>query len=378
MPGDGIVVDVAPLSDGRSLTVTNPTSQPRAAVIAIDLGERLPITELQDRSLGSWVYGRRDLLIDTAGDLEPVPDVDVISTHRVVDTVRHRIRGIASDLPGTFDSEGQVLTIETPSIGPGEAMTFALRTYDGQASEAELRGTEFDDALYFSVLPGIRALTFLIERFLVLLAGVGPVFAIVALAICVRVVTFPINRWAAQRQRLFSAASAKMDPLIKAAKADLKGAAQSERILEIYKQHGVNPFSGLAGSIGLFLQIPVLLCVFNVMAESSAFSGVGWWLLQDLSQPDRAVSLGANVPLLGGYLNVLPLILGLSLWASVKLGKLDDQASTGVTGMVLSFAMVVFFFSFASGLVIYWIVVSLLRIPEQWLFGEKEPANATT
>ena len=210
-------------------------------------------------------------------------------------------------------------------------------------------------------------MTGFIERCFVFLAEAlsSHGFAIIAFAICVRVVTLPINWWAMRRQLRFSDISKRMHPLINAAKRDLNGAAQSERILEIYKQHGVNPFSGLVGSVGLFVQIPILLCVFNVLAESSAFAGIGFWLLEDLAEPDRAIPLGIGVPLLGAYLNVMPLVLGACLWLSGYVAGFEGQSARG--GMVLSLVMVLFFFSFASGLVLYWMVVTLLRVPELWI-----------
>ncbi|MCZ6888594.1 MAG: YidC/Oxa1 family membrane protein insertase, partial [Gammaproteobacteria bacterium] len=253
----------------------------------------------------------------------------------------------------------------------GDTSSFVLETYDGAVTEAQLRGPSFSDARYFSLLPPLRALTEFIERYLVFLAGVlsSHGLAIIVFALCVRVVTFPVNRWAAQRQRRFTDASERMDPLIKAVKHSLKGAAQSERILAIYKQHGVNPFSGLAGSVGLFVQIPVLMCVFNVMAESTAFSGVGFLAVEDLAQPDRAVALGFGIPMLGAYLNLLPLILGGCLWLSGRFAGFDGQSTRA--GMALSLAMVLFFFSFASGLVLYWIIVTLSRVPEQSIYARE-------
>ena len=88
------------------------------------------------------------------------------------------------------------------------------------------------------------------------------------------------------------------------------------------------------------------------------------------------VFLGFGIPVIGAYLNVLPLALGGVLWLTGRATGYDGQSARA--GMWLSVVMVVFFFSFASSLVLYWIVVTLMRIPEQWLFSRwaEEPRAA--
>lgn len=371
-----LVLRIEPSKNNELIvTLVNPTPEPQSGNLEIKMGTKLPVLVENDHSLGSWVYGRYDLFVQVDDELL-APSTQRIETRQVVETVRHRIRGIKADRRGIYDSSLNVLTIEVPDLAPGLTWNIKLQVYDGALSDADLRDSAFYDLLYATVFPPLRTLTIQVERLLLFLAELTSShgIAIILFAVCVRLLTLPVNLWASRRQRDFAAVSTKMDPLIANARSSLKGAAQSERILEIYKQYGVNPISGLLGSVGLFVQIPVLMCVFGVTTESAGFAGVGFWLLDDLSEPDRMLSLGFSIPILGAYLNVLPLILGGCLWVSGRVAGFEGQTTR--SGMVLSLMMVLFFYSFASSLVLYWIVVTLARIPEQQLFAKKETYTA--
>lgn len=354
------------------VTISNNSSVPRTAQLQLLLGEPLPVAIEKDRSMGAWVYGRRERLVDVDGRLERASS-DRVETARVVDSVRHRVRGVALEQAATYDPDAGTLSFATTELAPRSQRVVSFHVADTIASARTLEDTPFADALYASTLPLLRRPTVATERGLQWLAdqlsSVG--LAIIAFAFGVRVATFPINWWAAVRQQRFADATERMGPLIEVAKTGLRGAAQSERILEIYKQHGVSPMSGLLGSTGLFVQIPILLCVFNVTAESALFAGEGLWMIGDLSMPDRAIYLGFGIPIIGAYLNVLPLALGAALWLTGRLTGYDGQSARA--GMLLSITMVAFFFSFASGLVLYWIVVTLMRIPEQQLLAQRTP-----
>src|SRR5690606_36548663 len=129
---------------------------------------------------------------------------------------------------------------------------------------------------------------------------------------------FPVTAWSAGKQTEFLRVSEIMKPRIAAIRAGYKGAEQSERILQVYREHQVSPFSGLKGSVGLMLQIPFLLAVFNVTTVSSVFAGREFLWIDSLALPDMAATLPFQIPLIGHHLNVLPIMLGI-----VNLASLD-------------------------------------------------------
>ena len=47
-------------------------------------------------------------------------------------------------------------------------------------------------------------------------------------------------------------------------KKNYKGGEQSERILQLYEQHGVSPLAGLKPLIMVLIQLPIFVALFNV------------------------------------------------------------------------------------------------------------------
>jgi YidC/Oxa1 family membrane protein insertase len=189
--------------------------------------------------------------------------------------------------------------------------------------------------------------------------------AIVLFAVLVRLTTLPVNLWAARAQSKFVEVQAIIKPAIASVHDQYKGAEQSERILAIYKEHGVSPFSGLKGSVGLFVQIPFLLAVFNITTESSLLSGESFLWISDLASPDAAMALPGVLPLMGANLNVLPILLGIVNLLSTVISNKSQSESRGI-GVAITLLVIAFFYSFAAGLVLYWLAINSFQALERF------------
>ena len=161
-----------------------------------------------------------------------------------------------------------------------------------------------------------------------------------------------------------NAIQAKIKPQIAQIKIAYKGAEQSERILSVYRDNGVSPLSGLKGSLGLFIQLPTLIAVFNVTTESTVFSGAAFLWIADLSRSDGLVSLGVSIPTLGAWFNVLPVLLGVMNVLVMRRQQADSTDRTLVVAGVVSVLIVFFFYSLAAALVLYWMTITLVQIGE--------------
>ena len=150
-----------------------------------------------------------------------------------------------------------------------------------------------------------------------------------------------------------------MAPLIADAKRMLTGAEQSQKILDIYKQFNVSPMSGLKGSVALMVQLPVLIAVFNVTSESALFYGAGFLWVDDLSLPDRLITIGYALPVLGAGVNLLPLLLGGLGWYAAR-----SMDSATPSGLWLHALITVLFYSFAAAIVLYWLSINLIQVFE--------------
>jgi YidC/Oxa1 family membrane protein insertase len=140
----------------------------------------------------------------------------------------------------------------------------------------------------------------------------------------------------------------------------------------------VNP---LGGCLPMLLQMPVFIALFNVLKFTIEVRGEPWVLwITDLSKPDVLATLPISLPLVGDALSLLPILMGASMLAQSKLGG-SPTGGTGASPMPAGFNTllpVVFTFMFykmPSGLVLYWIVNTVLSVAQQW-YIHREPSGA--
>jgi len=140
---------------------------------------------------------------------------------------------------------------------------------------------------------------------------------------------------------------------------------QSKVMMELYQKEKVNP---MAGCLPLLLQMPVFVALYQALAHTIALRNTpffGW--INDLSQPDALFSLPFSLPFLGSDFNLLPLIMTA---ATLLQTRLTPQASTGGQMAMMNTMMPVMFlfifYQMPSGLVLYWLVNSLMTIYQTW------------
>jgi YidC/Oxa1 family membrane protein insertase len=161
-----------------------------------------------------------------------------------------------------------------------------------------------------------------------------------------------------------------IQPRINAIKEKYKGDQQkiSQETMRLYKEAGVNP---LGGCLPLVLQMPVFIALFNVLKFTIQLRGahfVGW--IDDLSQPEVLFRLPISLPLIGDAFSLLPILMGASMLAQSKLGgSPTGGTSTAVPPGFNTLLPIVFtflFYSMPSGLVVYWIVNTVLSVAQQY------------
>jgi YidC/Oxa1 family membrane protein insertase len=187
-------------------------------------------------------------------------------------------------------------------------------------------------------------------------------FALILLAVLVRLLLWPLTRkqYAAMREMQ------RMQPLIKELQGKYKGAELSQKTMELYKEHGVNPF---ASCLPLLLQMPFLFMVFAAIREYEfAFSyGKFLWIGSALSTEyphivARNLSL-PDIPLLVVY--------SLSNYVTMKMTPATDpqqQQQQNTMGIIMSGMMFYMFliYRWSSAFVLYWTMTNLLMIWQQY------------
>jgi len=252
-------------------------------------------------------------------------------------------------------------------IPPGQSAERVYRVYLGPKEEHRLEALgggliRAIDLGYTWVVPLTRFFHWLLQALYSVVPNYG--VAIIVLTILVRLVTAPLtNRQMRSMERMRKLAP-KLEEL-RATHADDK-AKQSEAMMRLYRQEGVNP---LGGCLPMVLQIPVFIGLFYALRSSielrhSPF--FGW--ITDLSIPESLFTIpGLDLPV-----RVLPILMGVSMVAQQKLTPMQmDPAQAKMMLVVMPVMMTVMFYQFPSGLVLYWMVSNVIAISHQLWIGRR-------
>jgi len=192
--------------------------------------------------------------------------------------------------------------------------------------------------------------------------------SIILLTIVLRFMMFPLNSWSIKS----SIRMQKVSPLVKKIQEKYKGDPRRLQMetLDLYKKHKANPFSGC---LPMIIQLPFLFGMFELLKTTFQLRGAtfipGW--ITNLSAPDTLFSWTTPIPFFGTSFHILPFILGGLMLIQSKYmqmvtpnaGGSDDQAKQAKTmGYIMPVVMTFIFYSFPSGLNIYWISSSVLDI----------------
>lgn len=207
----------------------------------------------------------------------------------------------------------------------------------------------------------IEPLTRFFHWFLAVLYGVYPNYgvAIILVTIIVRLVTFPIM----QRQMKSMERMREIQPALKEIQEKHKEdrQRQSEAMMKLYREEGVNP---LGGCFPMLLQFPVFIGLFYALQSTIALRHADFALwINDLSAPEELFVL----PGLGIPFRVLPIVMGASMFIQQRMTPMTgmDPVQARMMTTVMPIMMTVLFYQFPSGLVLYWMISNFLGIGHQ-------------
>jgi YidC/Oxa1 family membrane protein insertase len=154
---------------------------------------------------------------------------------------------------------------------------------------------------------------------------------------------------------------------------------QQFEMMELYKREKINP---LAGCLPILLQIPIFYALYKVLLISVEIRHQPAFLwIKDLSAPDplTPINLFGLLPFDPPaiiHLGILPIILGITMWAQFKLNPQPMDEIQQKVFAWMPWIFMVMMAPFAAGLQIYWIVNNLVSILQQWVLLKKYPAPA--
>ena len=140
----------------------------------------------------------------------------------------------------------------------------------------------------------------------------------------------------------------------------------NKEIMELYKEHKVNPFGGC---LPLILQMPIFFALYQALLRSIALKGASFLWIKDLSEPDRLFILPKTFPMIGNEINILPIVMAIGMFVQQKIsmtattGSQAEQQKMMLIIMPLMFGLI--FYHMPSGLVLYWFINSGLMLINQ-------------
>jgi YidC/Oxa1 family membrane protein insertase len=129
----------------------------------------------------------------------------------------------------------------------------------------------------------------------------------------------------------------------------------NQAMWDLYKKEKINP---LGGCLPILIQMPVFLSLYWVLIESVEMRHAPFMLwIHDLSSKDP--------------LYILPLLMGISMWAQFKLNPKPTDPMQEKVFMLMPVFMMAFMAFFPAGLVLYWFVNNLLSIAQQYYITKR-------
>ena len=201
--------------------------------------------------------------------------------------------------------------------------------------------------------------------------------SIVLLTIALRAMMYPLNAWSIRSSIKMQEIAPKVKAMQERYKKDPKK-GQME-VMNLYRESGINPFTGC---LPMLLQMPFLIGMFYLLKSSFPLRGApfipGW--IDDLAAPDILFSWGQPIWFIGNEFHLLPILMGVSMYIQQKITSKtpkdpkmlsDTEKQQKMMGNMMSVLFMVMFYSFPSGLNIYFMFSTLLGILQQWWTAKK-------
>ncbi|MBT8115125.1 MAG: membrane protein insertase YidC [Arenicella sp.] len=250
-------------------------------------------------------------------------------------------------------------TLVPVQIAAGQNGSLGARVYLGSKEQSRLKRIAKEDGIEgLALTVDYGFLTFIADPLFSILSLIHGVvgnwgWAIILLTFLIKLVFYPLS--AASYKSM--AGMKKLQPRIQTLKERYKDDKQKFQMemMALYKKEKINP---AGGCLPILIQIPVFIALYWALLESVEMRQAPFALwLQDLSAPDPYF--------------VLPVLMGLSMWAQQKLNPapMDDIQKKVMT--IMPIALTFLFLTFPQGLVLYWVVNNVLSMAQQWFINKQ-------
>lgn len=201
--------------------------------------------------------------------------------------------------------------------------------------------------------------------------------AIILMVLIVRVLLHPVTKSSQKSMMRMQKDMKKLQPKMAVLKEKYKDdrAALNRETMELYKQEGINPAGQMMGCLPMLVQMPIWVALYTSLNMTFELRHEPFfWFVKDLSSPDTLWNFGQeiNIPLLSAMmgpvhgLNVLPIIMGFSMWLQQKITPTaadadpDQAKQQKIMFVMMSVMMTLVLYNAPSGLNLYILTSSFI------------------
>jgi YidC/Oxa1 family membrane protein insertase len=232
------------------------------------------------------------------------------------------------------------------------------------------------DTLQFVKLFGFIGIAWMAKLLLAALGGVHVLtsvlpgswgWAILLLTLIIKLLTWPLTSAQLKASKKMAQFAKPMQEIReKHAKNPEK---MQKEMMKLYQEHGINP---LAGCLPILIQIPIFFGLYSAFQTAPEMRLESFLWIADLARADTVAHLGAFP------VNPLPLLMGATMWYSMRMTPMpnqDETMKTVMTVMMLMFPVICY--TMPSALTLYWTFQNILQIIQTWLLKRRDGAAAT-
>jgi len=247
--------------------------------------------------------------------------------------------------------------------------------YIGPKHDSRLAALPEDqvDTLQFVELFGFIGIAWMAKLLLAALGGVHVLtavlpgswgWAILALTLIIKLLTWPLTSVQLKASRKMAQFAKPMQE-IKEKHAKNPEKMQKE-MMKLYQEHGINP---LAGCLPILIQIPIFFGLYSAFQTAPEMRLESFMWIADLARADTVAHIG-SFPI-----NPLPVLMGATMWYSMRMTPMPNQDETMKTVMTLMMLMFpVICYTMPAALTLYWTFQNILQIAQTWLLKRNDAA----
>ena len=285
--------------------------------------------------------------------------------------------------PNTPDRMAQVATLfhKTAMVVPIDSP--GAKAFDDQAKmaidsavKAKLPDSEIDriNAIRHDILERMdtrnkKMVSYKVLDAIVALTGRNREFsyalAMILVAVLVKLITNPLQKASMDGMKEMQ----KMQPEVNRLKERYKGDELNAKMMELYKEHKVNPAKSC---LPMLIQFPIMIYIYNSIRlyEFQFANGNFLWIRDSFLSRQYPHIVASN---LGHHDVVLLVLYSISMFISQRLTPVSDpaqaeqQKQTSLM-MTIMITFMMFSWNFPSAFVLYWLMFNVLNMWQQWKF----------